>query len=56
MMKVGSKVRCNQTGHVWTVVGNCEVEEFVTLEAECGEVVEAAFGCFTNGMYTLVEE
>ena len=55
MMKVGSKVRCNQTGYVWTVVGICEVEE-VTLEAECGEVVLAAFGCFTNGIYTLVEE
>lgn len=56
MMKVGSFVLCTETGSVWMVVGICEVEEFVTLEAECGEVVQAAFGCFTNGMYTLVEE
>ena len=54
-MKVGSLVMCTETGSVWMVVGMCEVEE-VTLEAECGEVVLAAFGCFTNGMYTLVEE
>ena len=53
-MKVGSLVMCNQTDYVWMVVGICEVEG-VTLEAECGYQVQAAFGCFTNGMYTLVE-
>ena len=54
-MKVGSLVMCNETGEAWMVVGICEVNE-VTLEAECGYQVQAAFGCFTNGMYTVLGE